>query len=334
MTSKFFKEFKKRKYPYIIAEIGSNHNGDMRLAKKMIEVAEEIGCDAVKFQSYTIESLFAKGVNIDPLVEKSVLSKKDHLLLKDHCDKTGITFCSTPFSEEAVDMLDNLDVPFFKVASPDLTYLDFLTYIARKGKPIILSTGMGIDDEIRDAIEAIYRGGNTEVILLHCVSTYPPDDRIVNLRNIQMLKDRFQVPVGFSDHTIGVSIPLGAVAMGAVVIEKHFTVDKNELGAGNKISADEDEMAQIVEGSKRIVDAQGMYDRAISLDEYKTRDVFRRSVVAKVDLKKGHFLKRSDIDFKRPGTGIQPHELDDLFGSELNKDVEKNELIMWGDLVY
>lgn len=334
MTSKtpnFYRELKRRKYPYIIAEIGSNHNGDMRLAKKMIEVASEIGCDAVKFQSYTVESLFAKGHYPDSL-QKCEISETDHILLKDYCDKKDITFCSTPFSIDEVDILDDLGVPFFKVASPDLVYLDFLTYIARKGRPIILSTGMANTDEIREATEAIYRGGNTDVILLHCVSAYPPDDRVVNLRNIQMLKDMFQLPVGYSDHTLGIAIPLGAVAMGAKVIEKHFTIDKDELGAESKLSADVDEMKAIVEGSKRIIDAQGLYERAIGLTEFKNKMEFRRSVVAKTDLKKGHFLKRSDIDFKRPETGIRLNETGDLFGSELNRDIEKNEIISWGDL--
>jgi len=332
MTSNFYRAIKKKKYPYIIAEIGSNHNGDMKLAEKMIDSASEIGCDAVKFQSWTVESLFAKGHYPNSMVKKCELSEGDHRRLKYFCDKKGITFCSTPFSYEEVEMLDELGVPFFKVASPDLTYSDFLTYIARKGKPIILSTGMAGTDEIREATEAIYRGGNTEIILLHCVSAYPPDDRVVNLRNIQMLKDVFQLPVGFSDHTIGTAIPLAAVVMGAVIIEKHFTIDNNLFGADNAMSANEDEMWDIVEGSERIIDAQGMYDRGTGLTEYANRSVFRRSAVANKDLKKEHTLTADDISFKRPGTGIPPAKLDDIIGETINRDIENGEMINWVDL--
>ena len=238
--SKFYERIKKNTEPYIIAEIGSNHNGDMQLAKRMIDELANMGCDAAKFQSWTKDSLFAKGFykeknqfvdkkfgTLEQMVEKFSISKDDHKTLKSYCDKQNITFCSSSFSFEEVDMLDDLDVTFFKVASMDLNNLSFLKYIAEKNKPIILSTGMGTLSEIDKAINVMFQAGNKQIILLHCIAVYPPDDEIVNLRNIQMLKDTFGLPVGFSDHTIGTSIPLAAIALGAKIIEKHFTLYKN-----------------------------------------------------------------------------------------------------------
>ena len=209
--SKFYNEIIARKEPYIIAEIGANHNGDIKLAKEMIDKAKEYGCDAVKFQSWSKNSLFTKGFykeqnqfkdnnfgTLEEMVKKFSLSKKEHIILKEYCDNKKITFFSTPFSFEEVDMLNELKVPFFKVASMDLNNLSFLKYIAEKGKTIILSTGMGSLAEIEAALNTIYETGNKEVILLHCIAIYPPDDKIMNLRNIEMLSKTFNIPVGFS----------------------------------------------------------------------------------------------------------------------------------------
>lgn len=345
METNFYQKILKRKYPYIIADIGANHNGDMELAKRMIDELARIKCNAAKFQSWNKNSLFTKGFyeeksqfvdetfeTLEQMVEKFSISKDDHITLKKYCDWKKITFCSSSFSFAEVDMLDKLGAPFFKVASMDLNNLNFLKYIASKRKPIILSTGMGTLSEIDNALNAIFQAGNNEVIILHCISIYPPDDTIINLKNISMLKDTFGLPVGFSDHTIGTSIPLAAITMGAKVIEKHFTNDKNLPGWDHAVSANTEEMKLIVEGGRRIIKAQGNYNRTVSDDEYKQRESFRRSAVVKNALKKGQLLDTDDIDFKRPGTGIRPDEIKYVIGRKLKRDVEEDQTLFWEDL--
>jgi len=345
MMSEFYNEICIRKEPYIIAEIGANHNGDISLAKKMIDKAKECGCDAVKFQSWSKESLFAKNFykeqnqfkdnnfgTLEEMVEKFSLSKKEHIVLKEYCDNKKITFCSTPTTLEEVDMLDELKVPFFKVASMDLNNLSFLKYVAEKGRTIILSTGMGSLAEIETALKTIYETGNKEVILLHCIAIYPPDDKIINLRNIEMLNKTFDIPVGFSDHTIGTPIPLAAITFGAKVIEKHFTLDKTMPGWDHAVSANPEEMKIIVEEGRRIVTALGKYRRVVSEKEMKQRESFRRSIVTKREIKEGELLKEEDLDFKRPGTGIGLDEIKYVLGRKVNKDIDEDELIKWEDL--
>ncbi len=346
MTSNFYNEIITKKESYIIAEIGANHNGNIKLAKEMIDKAKECGCDAVKFQSWTKYSLLTKNFykeqnqfadknfgTLEEMVEKFSLSKKEHIVLKEYCDNKKITFCSTPSTSEEVDMLDELKVPFFKVASMDLNNLSFLKYIAEKGKTIILSTGMGSLAEIETALNNIYETGNGEVILLHCIAVYPPDDKILNLRNIEMLNKTFDIPVGFSDHTIGTSISLAAITLGAKVIEKHFTLDKTLPGWDHAVSANPEEMKIIVEEGKRIVRALGKFKRVVSEKEMKQRESFRRSVVVKRKIKEGEILQKLDIDFKRPGTGIRPDEIKYILGRKVNKDINEDELINWEDLI-
>lgn len=346
MQNNFYHKIIDEKEPYIVADIGTNHNGDLELAKNMINELAIIGCNAVKFQSWTKESLFVKGFykeksqfvdkkfgTLEQMVKKFSLSREEHKILKEYCDSNKITFFSTPFSNKEVDMLIELNVPFIKVASMDLNNLSFLKYIAYEGKPIILSTGMGSLSEIETALNTIYKTGNREVILLHCISIYPPDDCIVNLRNITMLKETFGVPVGFSDHTIGTSIPLAAISLGASVLEKHFTLDKNLPGWDHYISADPEEMQTIVKESKKIVKALGKYERVILENEMEQRKLFRRSIVTKKNIKKGEILSEKDLDFKRPGTGIRPDEMKYILGRKVNRYIEKDELINWEDFI-
>lgn len=343
--SEFYNKLVNREYPYIIAEIGANHNGDLELAKKMIDKAKECGCDAVKFQSWTKYSLFTKNFykkqnkftdknfgTLEEMVEKFSLSKEEHIILKEYCDNKKITFCSTPTTFKEVDMLDELKVPFFKVASSDLNNLSFMKYIAKKGKTIILSTGMGSLAEIETALNIIYETGNKEVILFHCIAIYPPDDKIINLRNIEMLNKTFSIPVGFSDHTIGTSIPLAAITLGAKVIEKHFTLDKTLPGWDHAVSANPEEMKVIIEEGKRIVTSLGEYRRVVSEQEKKQIESFRRSVVTKRNIKEGEILQKENLDFKRPGTGIRPDEIKYILGRKVNKDIDEDELIKWEDL--
>lgn len=277
------REIKNYFKPYIIAEIGANHNGDIELAKKLIAEAKKCGADAVKFQSWTPSSLICKEEynnnqvytdspkkhfgSLKEMVEKYYLREEQHFELKKYCDNLKIDFCSTPFSKEEVDLLMKLDVPFIKVASMDINNLELLKYMAKQQKPIILSTGMSTLSEIEKAIEIIENEGNNQIILLHCISIYPPKYEDINLNNILMLEKTFGYPVGFSDHTIGTSIPLASVALGSCIIEKHFTLDKNMPGWDHEISADPQELEIICKESKNITGALGTYKRIVSKDE-------------------------------------------------------------------
>ncbi|OGT07438.1 MAG: polysaccharide biosynthesis protein [Gammaproteobacteria bacterium GWF2_41_13] len=335
--------------PYIIAEIGANHNGDMDLARHIIKVAKECGCDAVKFQSWTPDSLVAKEEydrnqkyedspkkhfgSLRDMVEKYYLREDQHWELKRYCDNIGIEFCSTPFSKEEANLLEEMKVPFYKVASMDINNLGFLSHVARKQKPILLSTGMATLAEIENAIRTIEAEGNSQIILLHCISIYPPAYEDINLNNIPMLRQAFGFPVGFSDHTIGISIPLVSVALGSCLIEKHFTLDKNMPGWDHEISANPDEMKAIVEESRNIIKALGSFRRVVSQAEEGKKLKFRRSIVASTHLEKGHEIIPTDLIFKRPGTGIPPDRLDCILGRKVNKDVKAGELLKWGDLL-
>lgn len=334
--------------PYIIAEIGSNHNGDLELAKKMIDTAVNCGADAVKFQSWTPKTLIAKEEydkntkytdspkkhfgSLRDMCEKYYLRPEQHFELKTYCNSLGVDFSSSPFSRDEVDLLEEIDVPFHKVASMDLNNLDFLEYIASKNKPVLLSTGMGSLSEIETAIKAIESVGNRKIVLLHCISIYPPKYEDINLKNISMLQQTFGYPVGFSDHSIGTSIPLASVVLGSCVIEKHFTIDKDLPGWDHLISADPEELKTIVEESKNIHTALGGYRRIVSVEEEEKKLKFRRSVVYVKRLSKGHVLTKDDLTTKRPGTGIPPTELNILVGKTLNKDVIEDDLVNWSDL--
>ena len=337
-------------FPYIIAEIGANHNGDMDLAKKMINVAKQNGADAVKFQSWTPTSVASK-IEYDQnqsysdgdggkkhfgslreMVEKYYLKEKDHYTLKDYCDLIGIEFSSTPFSKDEADLLNQLNVPFIKIASMDINNAELIKYFAQFQKPIILSTGMATLSEISKAVEIIESQGNKEIVLLHCISIYPPKYKDIHLNNIPMLEKSFGYPVGFSDHSIGTSIPLAAVALGSCIIEKHFTLDKNMPGWDHAISADPAELKTIVEESRNIIDSLGDFRRVVSADEENKKLLFRRSAVTARELDRDHVLTKDDIGFKRPGTGISPDRLDILIGRKLKRRLEADKLISLEDL--
>jgi sialic acid synthase SpsE len=347
--SKFFNEIINSKYPYIIAEIGANHNGDMEIAKRMIDSAKDCGADAVKFQSWTPQSLIAQEEydrnqsyddspkkhfgSLKQMVEKYYLRKEQHYDLKKYCDKLNIDFCSTPFSNDEVDLLIDLDAPFIKVASMDVNNTSLLNYIALKSIPILLSTGMSTISEIGEAIDTIEKNGNKEIVVMHCVSIYPPKNEDVNLNNLKMLEQTFGYPIGFSDHTFGTTIPLASTVLGAKIIEKHFTIDKDMPGWDHEISADPSELMTIVQESKTIIDSLGSYKRIVSQDEIEKSKKFRRSIVAARDISKDVLITRKDIAFKRPGTGIPPNELEFVIGRKVKNDLSYDQLIRWEDLV-
>lgn len=335
--------------PYVIAELGSNHNGDMGLAKKLILEAKASGADCVKFQSWSSESIFAnkkyednyfiaddyrdrKDFTLEEIVKEYSISENELLDMKGFCDEVGIDCSSTPFSKREADFLvDKMESPFIKVASMDLNNYPFLAYLARKGKPMILSVGLSELFEIDRAIRTIEENGNRRIIILHCVSTYPPVDTDVNLNNISTLMKIYpDYCVGFSDHTIGIDIPLAAVAMGACIIEKHFTLDKGMEGWDHKVSADRDELEVIVKSSKRINNALGSYRiSAPESDEKKAE--FRRSIVLTRAMKCGEKIGPDDIDYKRPGTGLKPEMTDFVVGLHVTKDLEYDHILTKGD---
>ena len=333
--------------PYIIAEIGANHNGDMDLAKKMIDSAVECGCDAVKFQSWTPKSLIAKEEyernqsyddspkkhfgSLQEMVEKYYLRDDQHFELRDYCQTKGVDFCSSPFSNAEVDLLVKLEVPFLKIASMDITNIPFLKYVAKTMKPIVVSTGMSTLAEIETAVKTIKNEGNKNIVLLHCISIYPPKDKDIHLRNITMLQQAFNLPIGFSDHSFGASIPLASVALGACIIEKHYTLDKELPGWDHEISANPEEMKIICDDSKKIAAAMGSIYRVVSDEEEQKKTKFRRSIVLENSLKKGDTIKESDLNYKRPGTGISPNEYNFVIGRKLNKDLDVDALLKWSD---
>lgn len=325
--------------PYIIAELGSNHNGDMELAKKMIIESKEAGADCVKFQSWSKDSIFARkkyednyfiaddyrdrtDFTLEDIVDEYSISESELLEMKAFADEVGIDCSSTPFNKKEADfVVEQLKSPFIKVASMDLNNLPFLDYLARKNLPIVISTGLSELYEIDKAVKTIEAAGNTNIAILHCVSTYPPIDSDVNLNNMKTLMEAYpEYCVGFSDHTIGIDIPLASVALGACIIEKHFTLDKEMEGWDHKVSATKDELSAIVVGSKRINDALGSFRiSATETDEKKAE--FRRSIVVTREMKAGEVISESDLDYKRPGTGLKPEMTDFIIGLAVTKDL-------------
>lgn len=333
--------------PYIIAEIGANHNGDMDLAKEMIKSATDCGADAVKFQSWDNKSLIAKEEydrnqsyddgdggkkhfgSLKEMVDKYYLRPEQHHELKTYCDELNVDFCSTPFSKSEVDLLESCDVPFYKVASMDINNTQLLSYLSEMNKPIILSTGMARLWEIDKAVELLTSKNVKDIALLHCISIYPPANEDIHLRNITMLQQAFDLPIGFSDHSIGFSIPLASVALGACIIEKHFTIDKNLPGWDHMISADPDELKVICEQSPVISESLGNFHRTVSSAEETKKEKFRRSIVIQKDLKAGHILTEEDLTSKRPGTGISPDLIQVIIGRTLKTDVTADTLLKW-----
>lgn len=344
-------------YPaYIIAEVGANHNGDMELAKQLIDAAVDCGCDAVKFQLWDryvghTESYIRELSKLDKLgdvdlrspelglntvadqIEKFQCNQEQHELLKRHADKRGIHFASTCVKEEDADFLVNLGVDFLKVASMDTDHPLFVRHIAEKGMPTIVSTGLSSWSIDEMAVGCFKPDNLDNLILLHCISLYPPADNVINLAKMDTMRNLFGVPVGYSDHSIGTAIPLAAMALGAVAIEKHFTLDKSLPGWDHKVSANPEEMRTICESAKRIHDSIGIPNPEISPEEMKKADHFRRSVVSTRPITKGKKIAMADLFFKRPGTGIHPYEVKYVLGRTAKKDIPADELINWDDLV-
>ena len=336
--------------PYIIAELGSNHNGDMELAKKLIIEAKKAGADCVKFQSWSKDTIFSRkkyednyfiaddyrdrdDYTLEKIVEEYSISEEELLEMKKFADEVGIDCTSTPFSKKEADFLvEKLNTPFIKVASMDLNNYPFLEYLAKKNKPIVLSTGLSELYEIDKAIKTIEATGNKQIIILHCVSTYPPKDEDVNLNNITSLMKIYpEYPIGFSDHTLGSVVPIASMSLGACIIEKHFTLDKNMEGWDHKVSATKEEMEMIVEGANRIYKALGTF-RITATESEERINEFRRSIVLTRDMKKGEIITENDIDYKRPGTGLKPEWTKIIIGRKINKNLKYDHILQLEDL--
>jgi N-acetylneuraminate synthase len=329
--------FLKDDHPYVIAEIGANHNGDMEQARAHIRAAKEAGADAAKFQSWGTglfsQSVYDANAELKEAVDAYAVAESDMAALATYCRETGIDFASTPCSAAEMVALDTLDPPFVKIASMDLNNDRMLVDAAKTGRPIILSTGFGTMAEIEHALATLEGVGHTDTVLLHCIALYPPpEDELVNLRNMEMLKDTFGYPVGFSDHTIGVEVTLAAIALGAAVIEKHFTLDKNLPGWDHAVSADPADMAIITSAARRIPAALGTRRRVVTEAERKNAEIMRRSIVAARDIRAGEILTEDHLEFRRPGSGISPNDAGRLLGRTARHDIAADTLLSEDDV--
>lgn len=324
--------------PYIVAEINTSHSGSVEMARTMIEKAKEVGCDCVKFQSWSAESLYSKSFYDENPIAKRLFKKfsfsEDELAeVAEYSRNSGIAFASTPYSKAEVDfLLEQCDVPYIKVASMDLNNYPFLDYIASTGAPIVLSTGMGTMDEIRKAVTTIENAGNNNICLLHCISIYPPETSTIRLKNITGLREEFpRYPIGFSDHSMGAEMAAAAIALGACMIEKHFTLDRSKIGMDNQVASEPGEMALLVQGCHNVHSALGDQTRIVLPAEMEQRNKMRRSIIAARDLKSGTKLSADDLDAKRPGTGLPPEKFSELVGKTLLRDIEGDTLIKESD---
>ena len=328
---------------FIIAEAGVNHNGCVETARKMIDVAAKAGVDAVKFQTFKTSLLVSRdapkadyqknqdniGEGQFEMLRKLELDEDAHRDLIEYAKKAGIMFMSTPFDHESIELLDKLNLSIFKIGSGDLTNVPYLRHIARLNKQIILSTGMADIEEVRQSVEVLLEAGvaRADVTLLHTNTAYPTKYPDVNLSAMHSLAETFSMKVGYSDHTPGIEVPIAAVAMGAEVIEKHFTLDRDMTGPDHKASLEPDELEAMVRAIRNIEQAIGNGVKKPSASEMKNFTAARKSIVAKNDIIMGDIFTESNLTVKRPGNGISPLQWDKLIGSVAKKDYTKDDLI-------
>ena len=324
--------------PYFVAELNSSHYGSVETAKQMIDAAADCGCNCVKFQSWSSETLYSRTYfRANPIAERFVkkfsMSVDQLSELAEYCKNAGVDFSSTPYSREEVDFLaDKIGAPFIKIASMELNNYPFLEYIAKKGTPIVLSTGMGTEEEVCRAVETIEKAGNHDICLLHCISNYPPEISEINLLNIVGLQEKFpNYPVGFSDHSSGTEMAAAAVALGACLIEKHLTLDKTKIGMDNQMATEPDEMKLMVQQCHNVRTALGSKERTVLDAELEQRKNMRRSLIYTRDMEAGEVITEVDIDAKRPGTGFPPEDMPKYIGRTVTRHVERDTLIVRED---
>lgn len=339
------KKIGEKKPVFIIAEAGSNHNRNMNQAKKLIEVAAEAGADAVKFQTYSAETLYSKKTpnpnylegkmeqeSVWDLIKAIELPREWQKELADFTKSQGLIFMSTPFDYNAIKELEEINMLAYKIASFEIVDLAFLKEIAKTGKPIILSTGMASLGDIEDAFNAIKEVSDNPIALLHCAINYPPPFEDLNLRAIQTLKKAFQVPIGYSDHTMSVSIPAVCVGLGASIIEKHFTLDRKFKGPDHKFALEPSELKQMVNNIREAELSLGSPIKFMPISEKNLYKLARRSIIAKKKIPEGKIIKESDLIIKRPGFGIPPKYLNVVIGRIAKKTIEEDDIITW-DLI-
>ncbi len=326
---------------YIIAEAGVNHNGDIDIAYQLVDAARDAGVDAVKFQTFKADRLVAKAApkaeyqkeatdsneSQADMLKRLELTEGEYRSLKNYCDKKGIQFLSTPFDEESVNFLNGLDLPIMKIPSGEITNLPLLVKIAKTGKKVLLSTGMSEMGEIQEAVDVLMKNGTKEIVALHCNTEYPTPFVDVNLSAMHQMAKILKVPIGYSDHTRGIEIPIAAVAMGAVVIEKHFTLNRNMEGPDHRASLEPDELRQMVASIRNVEAALGNGEKRPSESEKKNIYVARKSIVASRRIQAGEILGEDNLTTKRPGNGISPMRWRHVVGKKAKRNFEEDELI-------
>lgn len=327
---------------FVIVEAGVNHNGDLKKAKKMINIAKLCGADAIKFQTFKAKSLvskFAEKADYQKnntlknesqleMIEKLELDFDEFKILKDYADNLDILFLSSPFDKESIEFLDKLGMKIWKIPSGEITNLPYLDLVAKKADRIILSTGMSNIKEIKKAIDVLKKYKSKEISILHCNTEYPTPMKDVNLNVIGTLKKHFNLEVGYSDHTLGIEVSIAAVAMGAKIIEKHFTLDKNMIGPDHRASLNPNELKLMINSIRNIEKAFGSYEKKITNSEKKNRKIARKSIVASKKILKGEILTEKNMTTKRPGTGICPMEWDNVIGKKAIMNFEEDEMII------
>jgi len=328
---------------FIIAEAGVNHNGDLNLAKELIDIAVDAGVDAVKFQTFKTENLVSKNAKKAEyqkqttdgresqfeMIKKLELDFNTHKELISYCKEKNIMFLSTPFDHDSIKLLDNLALKIFKIPSGEITNLPYLRHIGKLDKNIILSTGMADIGEIEDALDILINAGTKKekITILHANTMYPTPMEDVNLNAMITIGKAFDIEYGYSDHTLGIEVPIAAVALGASVIEKHFTLDRNLKGPDHKASLEPDELASMVKAIRNIELALGSPIKKPSKSEMPNIDIARKSIVAASTIKKGDLFTEKNITVKRPGNGINPMRWDEVLGTQATKDYLQEELI-------
>ena len=325
----------------IIAEAGVNHNGNMELAKKMVLEAKKCGADYIKFQTFIPHKLVSKNASKAEyqkettgadesqlqMLEKLALTQQNFIELKGFCKEVGIGFISTPFDLESLEFLETLDMDFWKIPSGEVTNLPYLEAIAHTKRKVIMSTGMCEMSEIQDAISVLEKNGTKDIVILHCNTEYPTPFEDVNLLAMNEMREVLKKEIGYSDHTVGIEVPIAAVAMGAVVIEKHFTLNKNMEGPDHKASLEPNELARMVSAIRNIEKSRGSSVKKRTTSEERNYSIVRKSIVAKKHIKAGERFTIENITVKRPGNGISPMKWYEILGSEAKKDYEQDEII-------
>lgn len=330
-----------RNQVFVIAEAGVNHNGNLDLAKQLAVVAKRAGADAVKYQTFIsthVVSKFAEKANYQKsnhpieesqleMVQKLELSFNDFIELKQFCDTIGIVFSSTAFDNESIQFLKELGIPFWKIPSGEITNLPYLIQIAKMHQPIILSTGMSTVAEVSEAVSVLRKYGANDITLLHCTTEYPAPFDEVNLNAILTMQEQFKLPIGYSDHTDGIVIPIAATALGATIIEKHFTLDKHMEGPDHMASLEPGELTAMIEAIRKIEKSLGDGIKKPTASETKNIPIARKSIVATRHIKKGEIITEDKIGTKRPGTGLSPMNWFNVIGSLAKRDFSEDELI-------